>query len=373
MKRNGIYSFHTRCLDPTLALEERMIKASLVKSQTAVKEAMVLAAGLGTRLQSITFERPKPLVEVMGVPLLRFSLHHLLRAGIERVVINTHHLHDVLVEEVKSWSLPIEIVFSHEPEILGTGGGIKRMSKYLSLKKGPILILNADALIDLDVEALIQAHLAHPCLATLVLKDVPEAAQYGAIGTDIQGWITDFAGRNAPQGPVDKSYMFCGVHLVEPGLFEWLPANRAHCINQIGYPRILEAGQRIYGHVHHGYFCDVGTPERHLEANFSLLMGKERVQHLSLWEGLEENPNGIWRAPSAHISPDAKLHAPLVVREGATVGSEVELGPKTIVGRKAELKKGSKIESCVVLAGTTVPPGTIAANAIFSPKNRISL
>ncbi|MFZ9889553.1 MAG: nucleotidyltransferase family protein, partial [Myxococcota bacterium] len=136
-----------------------------------VTRAMILAAGLGTRLAPLTLERPKPLVEVLGTPLVHFALEHARRAGAKRVALNTHHLYPALEEALGTRYRDVELVYSHEPVLRGTGGGALGMRDALGGLDGPTLLLNADALIDLDIEAMVAHHRSSGPLATLALQD----------------------------------------------------------------------------------------------------------------------------------------------------------------------------------------------------------
>ncbi len=177
--------------------------------------AWILAAGLGTRLAPLTLERPKPLVEVCGRPLIVHTMQLLARAGVGDVALNSHWLHPALPDAighhlvVDGHRLGVKISF--EPTVLGTGGGLLGLRAVLPGDGGRVLIANADALIDLDVGALLASPLGP--LSTLVLKRVPDVANYGALGTDDDDRIVTFAGRVPPLGAVVRERMFCGCYL----------------------------------------------------------------------------------------------------------------------------------------------------------------
>lgn len=340
---------------------------------TIVKQAMVLAAGLGTRLKPFTHEKPKPLIEVMGQPLLAYAFQHLAALGVEKAIVNTHHLPDLIEEEVSTHPPPFEVAFSHEPELLGTGGGIKKMAEKLDRSLGPILIINADALIDLNVHALLASHQESERMATIVVKDVPDAKSYGLIGTDAAMRVTDFAGRNTPQGPVQKQFMFCGVHLVEPRFFEWMPSKKEFCVNQIVYPALLEAGERVFGFEHTRYFCDVGTPDRHLSANLDLLSKKEHCVHLDMFHNLNEKEPGIWIHPSAQVGADVKMHGPVFIQEGARIAPGVTLGPGVVIGKDVTVDSETSIQSSVFMQGASAHQATSFEQTIASVHHTLAL
>lgn len=336
-----------------------------------VTVAYVLAAGLGTRLRPLTLERPKPLVEVCGTPLLVHTLRLLARAGIRAVGINSHWLHPQIPQALGASFLGMRLVYTEEPEVLGTGGGLRGLAAALPAPAGErVLVMNADALIDLDVAAALQS--PDDALATLLLKDDVDTKKYGAIGTDEAERITTFAGRIAPRGPVVRERMFCGVHVVHPRAFEVLPPVTLSSgvvrgpmsgINDEGYPRWLEQGALLRGLHYQGTFCDVGTPERLLEANLAVLSGRWQSGQLRPFEGFEERPGRVFVSPSARLAPGVRFTGPALVDAGAEVGEGAELS-FAIVGRGCRVAAGARVSGAVLQSGSAVQG--VLADAVVS-------
>src|SRR5438309_12124843 len=157
-------------------------------------KAMVLAAALGTRLRPLTETLPKPLLPVAGRPILEWNLLLLKRHGITEVIINLHHLGDQIVRALGDGArFGLRLAYSHEPMLQGTSGGIKQAAPFL--KDGPFLVLNGDTLSECDLTALIAAHRVSGALATLAVRDDPEAATWGPVTLDAQGRILQINGR----------------------------------------------------------------------------------------------------------------------------------------------------------------------------------
>ncbi len=320
-------------------------------------KAYVLAAGLGTRLAPLTHEVPKPLVEVLGTPLLHYALDHARRAGATRVVVNTHWLADVLEGQGPNVA-GLDVVYSREAgEIQGTGGGVKRMAVLDPPGDGePFLLLNADALIDLDTAGLVAAHAARKPTATLVLKRTPDQAKYGLIGTDDDERVRAFAGRVPYEGPPLFERMFCGVHLATAAVLARLPDGPSD-INKVAYPPMITAGADVRGFDHRGYFCDVGTPERLLEANLLLLSGRERLAHADPFARFGgEAAARRYVHKTAHVD-GATLLAPVLVDEGAVIEPGAVVGPYAVVGKRARVAAGARLSRAVVMAGALVAAG----------------
>ncbi|WP_447984495.1 nucleotidyltransferase family protein [Nitrospira sp. Nam74] len=237
--------------------------------------AMILAAGLGTRLRPLTDAIPKPLLPVGGTPLIVWNLLLLRHHGIRDVIINLHHLGDLIEKELgdgSTWDMHIS--YSHEPTILGTGGGLKQAERFFEGES--VLVLNGDTLCDLDVGALRQFHRQQNPLATMVVRDDPDVDRWGALELDADHRIVRINGQGrGNKGPVIKR-MFAGVHIIHPRLLRTLPAGRESSIID-AYVREIVQGEPVSGYTLHGYWSDVGTPARYAEAQTDVARGLLRL------------------------------------------------------------------------------------------------
>jgi len=235
--------------------------------------AMLLAAGRGERLRPLTDRVPKPLVPVGGRPMIFYVLDLLAAAGIREVRVNTHHLGARVPEAVGSgeaWGL--SLCYHPEPAILGTGGGLAATCRACpALAQGDFVMINADVLTDVDLAAVIAAHRARSALATLVLRDDPEAARFGLIGHDGDGRIRRFL--EVDLGGAVHDRMFTGVQVLSPGILAYLRGDGAYPVTD-AYKAALQAGEPLVAHVHGGYWADLGTPERLAAAEADLAAGR---------------------------------------------------------------------------------------------------
>jgi NDP-sugar pyrophosphorylase family protein len=289
--------------------------------------AMILAAGFGTRLRPITDTIPKPLLPVVGVPNIVRTISHLKRFGIRELVLNLHHLPEAIPAALGDGAdLGVHIDYLREsPEILGTGGGIRNALPLL----GPetFVVVNGDALFAPDLDAAVAAHRRSGALATLLVRPDPEAERLGAVGLDEGGRVRRLVHAGEPQPP-ERTFMFTGVHLLEPAIAAHLPA--AGCVVRRTYIPLLERGAALHGHVEPGYFCDLGTPARYLGANTDLVLGRARLP------GIDLEPGEAWIAPDAEIG------------DGCVVGGGAVIGPR------ARIAPGVHVRRAVVLDGATV-------------------
>ncbi|MDE3224107.1 MAG: nucleotidyltransferase family protein [Nitrospirota bacterium] len=227
-------------------------------------KAIILAAGLGTRLRPLTETQPKPLLPVAGTPLIVWNLLLLRRHGVTEVLINLHHLGPMIEQTLGDGRrYGLTLTYSHEPAILGTGGGIKQAEPFF--EGHPFLVLNGDTLLELDLGALMQAHRERGALATMVLREDPDVERWGPVTVDQAGRILSITGRGRTGSGAAQRLMFAGVHVMHPRLLREVPAGRESSIID-AYVRAITEGEPVYGYRMAGYWSDVGTPERYAQA-----------------------------------------------------------------------------------------------------------
>ncbi len=304
--------------------------------------AMLLCAGLSTRLGALGVERPKPMLPVCGIPILAYGIANLVGHGVRDIVINTHHRGDVIEREIGDGRhLGARIQYIHEPVILGTGGGLKHALHLLDPDgtDEPVISHNGKLIFDVDLTALVAAYRAVPdSLGMMVVQRVPDAKTWGAVQVvrDVRGpHIVDILG--------DGEHMFCGVHVTRPSVMARLPDGESDSIRQ-GYLPWLRAGERVAAYEHEdGYFAEHSTPERYLESNRALLGGA----------ALRHSPG-----PLRGIDPTAKVHRtstiiePVKIGAGAVIGVDVTVGPNAVIGDGAVVL--ASVANTVVWAGATV-------------------
>jgi len=235
-------------------------------------KAMILAAGLGLRLRPLTDRTPKPLLPIARRPVLAWNLLLLKRHGITDVIVNLHHLGDQIVQAIGDGTrFGLRVAYSHEPELQGTGGGIRQAKPFL--KDGPFLVLNGDTLSECDLTGLIAAHRAGKAPATLALREDPEAARWGPVMVDGGLRILQINGKPPLQtgNPPGRPYMFAGIHVLEPAILDAIPLGPGSIIDV--YQTLIGKGLRLGGWQMSGYWSDIGTRERYEQAEQDVAEG----------------------------------------------------------------------------------------------------
>ncbi|MBI2359203.1 MAG: NDP-sugar synthase [Deltaproteobacteria bacterium] len=245
-------------------------------------KAMVFAAGYGERLRPLTERVPKALVPVGGRPMIEYPLLLLKHYGITQIIINLHHLGGKIKEHLRDGtSLGLQITYSEETELLDTGGGLLRARAFLA--ENTFIVINSDVIIDLALSELLDQHQKRGAIATLVLRPDPRADLYGAIETSedlrIQRFLAHKAPRSEAAGDLTK-YMFTGVQVLEPGVFDYMVDEGPFGITRMTYPKMLVQGEPLYGFPFRGYWQDLGTAERIGEAEAKFRSGEVRLHYL---------------------------------------------------------------------------------------------
>lgn len=295
--------------------------------------AMILAAGLGTRLRPLTDLRPKPALPVRGIPLIACPLALLARHGFTEVVINVHHHPRILQEAAERFAPPgLAIRFSHEKELLETGGGIRKAAAFLR-ESDPCLILAGDMLLDVDLGALIRQHRVRKDAWTLLLRDDPRGMRFGTIGIDESGRIRRIA-RRFDLGGEQRAGLYAHATVVASRAFDTMPELEVFGHLDAWLAPLLQAGcDDVRGVVLGPDECTwepVGTPAEYLAVNL--------------------------RPPSlSFLDLDARASA---------LGAR--LAPGLVVGAGAEIGPGSRLEEAVVWDGERVPNGFVGRHGVFA-------
>jgi NDP-sugar pyrophosphorylase family protein len=296
---------------------------------------------------------PKPLVPVANQPIIAYSLTALAQASIKHVVINLHYKGDLIRQELESGSkYNLDISYSPEDPILGTGGGLVNNRDFFADES--FLLVNGDILCAVDLNQVIEFHQRKQAAATMVVRPYPSDATFTQLEMDQEGWLTTFKdAKRSPQG-ITKPVMFCGVHVLEPKIFDFLPRQGFSCVNSQGYTGMLSQGLDIAAFEYTGPWYDIGTPASYLAANRDIASKRSEFSQLPL--------------PAEDI-----LSNHVVCAKECRIHANVSLGPEVVIGKSAELGQGANISRSVIWPNTTVAPGTDLDNAILAGNLSIQL
>ena len=303
-------------------------------------KAVVMAGGEGSRLRPLTSQRPKPLVPVAGRPIMEHILLLLRRHHIRDVIATLHYLGPNIRNYFGDGSESgVSLSYSVEDAPLGTAGSVRLAQADL---RDTFVVISGDALTDIDIAAAVRFHKQRRAMATIVLKPVPNPLEYGVVVVDDDGAVQRFLEKPS-WGEVISELANTGIYILEPAVFDYFGGGEAVDWSSDVFPKLLEAGERVFAWVADGYWEDVGSHPAYMKANFDCLEGKVDVDIPGV-----RRPDGIWVAEDADIAEDARLEGPI------------------FVGAGAKIRAGAWINGpCVIGAHTTIDYGTKVSNSIF--------
>ena len=315
--------------------------------------SMILAAGLGTRLRPVTNTLPKPMVPVCNRPLIAYAVEAFLAAGIDDIVVNLHHLPDALVEFLTS-AYDCRFEFSLEREILGTGGGIRRVRHFLE-QSDEFFLVNADTIQFPRYDELRRARASRDSLAALTLRHPPQGDEFTPVYFEgAHGLVTGFG--NGSGEPL----MFSGSHLISSRVFQHLPEKEFFGIVDAVYqPRL--GRETIAGVVDDGLWFDIGTPQR-------LITASDAVRELMI-------------AGQLPLTTGSRIEGDSIIDERATIRGQISrssIGASVIEGRvtgsavwdDCRIGPGVSLERCIVAHGVELTDSGEYKDMLLTPAGR---
>ena len=227
-------------------------------------KALILAAGFGTRLLPVTQNIPKPLFPFEGAPLLHMHILRLQNAGCSEIIINTHHLHELIDDFISERNYSIPVITRYEPKILGTGGAIKNTADFWN--SNPFIVINSDIVTDIDLKKVYEFHTEHEYPVTLVIHDYPE---FNNVGVNHEDYVTGFYKGKIPKETNDTNVLaFTGIQVLDTEVLNFIPGNTFFSSIE-AYTNLISSGRKVKGLVvKNQYWKDIGSSDRYSEAVF---------------------------------------------------------------------------------------------------------
>ncbi|MGH2863642.1 MAG: sugar phosphate nucleotidyltransferase [Solirubrobacteraceae bacterium] len=314
-------------------------------------KAMVLAAGLGTRLRPLTYEITKPMVPVLDRPVMEHILDLLDRHGFGEVIANLHYFPDSIREHFGG-----RLSYRFEEELLGTAGGVRGCAEFFDGE--PFLVISGDALTDIDLTRLVARHKDTGAAATLAVKQVPDTSEYGVVLHDGDGRITGFQEKPPPEEAL-SDLGNCGIYMFEPQIFDYFPSRPFVDWAQDVFPTLLENDVPFQIHELHEYWNDVGSLGELRQGTFDALRGD---LHLEV-DGEEVSP-GVVVADGRELAPDVEVEGPVWIGADVSVGAGARLMGPVVLGDGATVGEGAQLRESIVFPGSEILPEAILIGAI---------
>jgi mannose-1-phosphate guanylyltransferase len=326
-------------------------------------KAMVLAAGKGTRLLPLTGEVPKPMAPIAGKPMIQHIFELLAKSGIEEVHVNISHLAEAILRSYgeKTRVNGMTVDFSREQDLMGTAGGVKRIADRFD---ETFVVIMGDALTDVDVREVVAFHKERGAIATLALKHVEDASQYGVAELDVEKNILGFQ-EKPKTGEAVSNLANTGIYVLEPEVLDYVPNDTVFDFAEDVFPGLLESGEKVVGYDEGDfYWSDIGTIKSYRIAQRDALSGRVAVEVPG-----ERWGRGLWISRKARIHPSAYGHIDgyAVVGDEAVVGRRASLSEVAAVGRGCRVGDGATVKRSILLPGSSVGSEAYLEDCVLGP------
>ncbi|MGH2951131.1 MAG: sugar phosphate nucleotidyltransferase [Solirubrobacterales bacterium] len=325
--------------------------------------AMVMAAGLGTRLRPLTYEVAKPMVPVVNRPIMEHIVRLLAGHGFGELIANLHWFPEPIRDHFGNGSaLGVELSWVYEEELLGTAGGVRNVRDYLTAPGGgAFLVMAADALTDVDLAALAAAHAEGDRIATLAVKRVPNVSEFGVVITGDDGRVQGFQEKPDPAEAL-SDLANCMIYVLEPEVFDYFPEKQEVDFALDVFPALLEHDVPFGVHVADAYWNDIGSLPEYLQGNLDALAGAVRVEPA----GVVLNGDG------GSLGPEVEISDRVLVGEGVEVGDDVRIDGPAVLGPGARIGAGARIKESVLLPRAEVPAEALLASSIAGRRGALA-
>ncbi|MGA8218892.1 MAG: NDP-sugar synthase [Solirubrobacterales bacterium] len=341
--------------------------------------AMILAAGLGTRLRPLTYVMPKPVAPVLNRPIVAWIADLLAAHGFDQVVTNLSYLPEQIREVLGDGSpFGLRISYSEEPEPLGTAGGVGKVRDFLS-ESDSFLIISGDALTDIDLGAMRRAHEANVergAILTIATRRVDDTTQFGVVITGDDGRVQGFQEKPEPAEAL-SDLANCGIYMFSREIFDHFPppGHRSPAGDEDQpagfvdwamdvFPALLDGDVPFYSHEIDAYWNDVGSVSEFVQGNLDALTGA-----VGTAPPASAVKDGVYAGQGSDLDA-VKVEPPVLIGQSCHVGSGANLHGPVVVGDRCHLGAGAMLRDCVVLPGAEIPAGALIVGGLYGVADR---
>jgi NDP-sugar pyrophosphorylase family protein len=331
---------------------------AIIRCRGETLKAVILAGGEGTRLRPLTLRAPKPITPIVDRPLLQHQLEMLGRAGVHEVVFSLAYQPEriqAVFGDGSAWGKKIHYVVEESP--LGTGGAVKNAAALLD---DTTVVFNGDVLMDLNLAEVIAGHRRSGSKATIVLTSVENPSAYGLVETDPDGRVRRFIEKPKDPSQITTNNINAGIYILDTDTLGLMPPATRYSIERSFFPSLLERGDRVGAHVHRGYWIDIGTPEKYLQAHRDILADVFAVDVNA------PRQSGGWIHPSARVGAGAVLTGPFYIGPRCDVEAGAVIGRGAVLTAGVRVRPEARVFDSVVWEGSVLEAGSQTAGALLA-------
>jgi mannose-1-phosphate guanylyltransferase len=339
-------------------------------------KGMILAAGQGTRVRPLTRDLPKPMVPLLGKPLMEYLIEHLARHGVTEIMVNVayhHHMIERYFGDGSRWG--VELGYSFEgaldhgdvvPRPMGSAGGMRRIQDRGGFFDDTTLVLCGDALIDLDISAALREHQANGAMASVVTLDVPrnEVHNYGIVCAADSGRIESFQEKPLP-ADARSTMASTGIYLFEPAVLDLVPVDTVYDIGSQLFPKLVEKGLPFFAQKHQFNWIDIGRVGDYWSVLQRVLRGEVGQMNMP---GKQVRP-GVWVGLNASIPWDqVTIEGPVYVGSNVRIEAGAHITGPAWIGHGSHIRAGAQVVRSILFEYTRIPPDMLLNEMIVSPQ-----
>ena len=314
-----------------------------------VLKAMVMAAGVGSRLDPLTQDVPKPLVPIINRPVMDILFDMLLDISVTDVIANTHYLSEKIVNRYENNNMGINFNYVFEKQLSGTAGGVKKCQFFFD-KGDDFLVLSADGLSNADLKAAIKSHKDSGSIVSIGIKKIAmeEIPNFGVVVTDENGFISQF--QEKPSIKDAKSDCInTGIYIFNYKVFEYIPEDTFYDFAKNVFPDLLSKGIKINTFPVDEYWSDIGTIDQYVQSTKDFFNNLYEIKHSEIIK----TDTGDYIKGNSYIAPSAKFLGHSVIGNNCIIGKNVVLD-NCILWDDVEIKDNSNLHNCVVASHSEI-------------------
>lgn len=308
-----------------------------------VIKAMIMSAGVGSRLEPLTREVPKPLIPIANKPVMDILFEKLHSLGIDNIICNTYYHADKIIERYTNNNLGINFNYIKENTLSGTAGGVKKC-QYFFNDDETFVVLSGDGLTNADIEKGIEIHNKSGAIATIGIKQIEKSQvpHFGVVVTDKAGFIQEFQEKPSIED-AKSNFINTGIYIFDYKIFEYIPENTFYDFAKNVFPKLLEK-HAINTFVVNEYWSDIGTLEQYKQSTQDLFDGKCAFSHAPI----------VSCAQGAYIAGICEIHDSVKFIGNSTIGQNTIIGENTV------------IENCIIWDNVKIASGLYLSNSIIA-------
>jgi mannose-1-phosphate guanylyltransferase len=326
-------------------------------------KAMILAAGKGTRVRPLTYDLPKPMIPILGKPVMAYIVEHLAKHGVRDIMVNVSYLH----ESIESYfgeghQYGVKIGYSFEgyvddegevvPQALGSAGGMKKIQEFGNFFDDTTIVLCGDAIIDLDLDAALLEHKKKGALASVITNAVPwdKVSDYGVVVTDDDGRVVKFQEKPKREDAL-SNFVSTGIYIFEPEVIDLIPSGKVFDIGSELFPLMAEKGLPFYAQNLSFNWLDIGSVTDYWTVLQSVLTGE--VAQLEV-PGIEIR-DGVWVGLNTRIDWEGTtIEGPVYIGSGCHIEAGSKIVGPTWIGHGSHICSGAQVTRSILFEYTRV-------------------